>query len=278
MINVIKAFIVKNVTRTISLIAIILTFVPEIFFDKRIIKSDLTVESNIVLNRIILFFFLLLIISVIDGIYISCREKIIIKGHNYSINIEYSDIIAISEYKKVITFDECFTTHIGDMPGDIKSGSICGQYLIKNSLQDTDKINKLITDLGIQPCKTKSKYKDLTRYESGTLVPNGKNLLMSFAKLDENGLGVMTYDEFINCLNLLWKEIDKYYALEDVCIPILGSGILRLKDKSLTQQELLDIIVSSYKLSPYKLKTPNKLHIVCKKREGFSINKVGYTL
>lgn len=38
----------------------------------------------------------------------------------------------------------------------------------------------------------------------------------------------------------------------------------------LTQQELLD----SYKLSSHKMKTPCRLRIVCKKWEGFSINKI----
>ena len=63
-----------------------------------------------------------------------------------------------------------------------------------------------------------------------------------------------------------------------MCIPILGAGTTRFDDKLLTQQELLDIIVASYKLSSHKIKEPNQLHIVCKKREGFSLNRVGETL
>ena len=38
-------------------------------------------------------------------------------------------------------------------------------------------------------------------------------------------------------------EIDKYYAQKDVCMPILGSGVTRIDGVSITQQELLDIIV-----------------------------------
>lgn len=43
----------------------------------------------------------------------------------------------------------------------------------------------------------------------------------------------------------------------------------------LTQQELLEIIIGSYRLSAHKMKSPCQLHIVCKKREDFSLNKIG---
>jgi hypothetical protein len=63
-----------------------------------------------------------------------------------------------------------------------------------------------------------------------------------------------------------------------VCIPILGSGITRFEDKLLTQQELLDIILASYKLSSHKIKPPYQLHIVCKKGDDFSLNRIGEKL
>lgn len=47
-------------------------------------------------------------------------------------------------------------------------------------------------------------------------------------------------------------------------MPILGSGVTRMGDESLTQQKLLDIIIESYKLSAQKLKPPCQLHIICK--------------
>jgi hypothetical protein len=40
------------------------------------------------------------------------------------------------------------------------------------------------------------------------------------------------------------------------------------------QQELLDVIIASYRLSPKKMKRPFTLHIVCKKCEGFSLNDI----
>ena len=69
------------------------------------------------------------------------------------------------------------------------------------------------------------------------------------------------YAEF-NCMCLgkdnLWQQIDLYHGTEDVYIPRLESKIVRF-DKELTQQQLLDIIIASYRLSSNKM----KLHASC---------------
>jgi hypothetical protein len=58
-------------------------------------------------------------------------------------------------------------------------------------------------------------------------------------------------------------------------IPILGAGITRIDGStgaSIPQQELLDMIIWSYKLSSHKIKT--KLRIICKRSDDFSLDKV----
>ncbi len=148
-------------------------------------------------------------------------------------------------------------------------------YLINNP--DLD-IQKLILDSQLKPLKSKSKYKNKERYESGRIVPNGDDLLMAFVTLDKNGSGrFFTRDEYLKCLSILWKEIDIYYGQQDVCIPILGAGLTRFEGgvgASISQQELLNMIIWSYKLSSYKIKSPHKLRIICKKSKGFSIYKI----
>ena len=208
-------------------------------------------------------------------LYVKNRQNVYIKGKNYNIHIQYGDLFEMNKCKKIIPFDECFTTSVGKRPEDIKSKSICGQYLEKNPIHD---MQALINNAQLKPQKNKSKYQGKECYESGRLVPRGDDLLLAFAKLDKDGLGKMSQEEYINCLSVLWKEIDKYYGQRDICIPVLGSGITRMDNTLLTQQELLDIIISSYKISPYKIKAPYKLHIVCREVESFSLSKVEESL
>ena len=88
-------------------------------------------------------------------------------------------------------------------------------------------------------------------------MPNGDDLLLAFAKLDKKGLGRLTRDEYLECLTILWEEIDTYYGQTDVCIPILGSGLTRFdggSGASISQQELLNMMIWSYKLSSHKIK------------------------
>lgn len=256
-----------------TLVSISFMFIPESLFAKHIFFSNISNETNIIVNRILCLLVIIALSIMLSIIYISTRKKIIIKGHNYTIQIEYGDILRVKKCKRVINFDECFTTNVGDSPCDIKPTSVCGQYLLKNPYID---INTLINNTNLKPAKTNSKFQKRVRYNSGKLVPNGDDLLMAFARLDENGRGMFfSYQEFLDCLSTLWEEIDKYYAQKDVCIPILGSGLTRIKDRTFTQQELLDIIIMSYKLSIHKIKNPYKLRIICRKKDKISLNKIG---
>lgn len=263
----------KCTTLALSIITVVFTFVPETIFGKYKFLSNVSDEVNIVLTRVMAFIAVLVLSIIINALYLFCRRSIHIKGKNYSIQIKYGDLLKMHDCKKVIPFDECFTTSVGDLPSQIKPDSICGQYLKENPIQN---MQILIDNTQLKTAKSKSKYQNKERYDSGKLVPNGDYLLMAFAKLDKDGLGrFFSRDEFLDCLSTLWKEIDKYYGQKDVCIPVLGSGITRMNDASLTQQELLDIIIESYRLSAHKIKSPCKLYIVCKKRDDFSLNKIG---
>ena len=258
-------------TWALSVITLVFAFVPEASFDGCKLLKDAPYEVNVMINRVLTFIAVFVIVIIVH-----VRRSICIKGHGYNIRIEYGDMLKKDSCKRVINFDECFTTSVGDEPSDVKRSSICGQYLVANPIYN---MQALIEKAQLKPAKGKSRYQSKERYESGRLVPNGDDLLMAFAKLDKDGRGCFfSREEFLDCLSILWNEIDKYYGQKDVCIPILGSGITRFEDKLLTQQELLDIIVASYKLSSYKIKPPYQLHIVCKKSDDFSLNRVGEKL
>lgn len=280
-------FIRKSAAWAFAVTTGIFTFVPESFFENyewismKFLEShkafaDLAIKDvNVVISRLASLIGIWIVISLAYVIFLNVSWWITIKGENYSIRVEYGDILKKRNCKRVINFDECFTTQVGSKTADINSESICGQYLIAHP--DLD-IQKLLDEEKVIPARRKSKYQQKTRYDSGTIVPNGDDLLMAFVKLDEKGKGrFFSRDEYLQCLELLWKELENHYSEKDVCIPILGAGTTSFdggSGASISQQDLLDMIIWSYKLSSHKIKHPHKLRIVCKKNKGFSINKI----
>lgn len=224
------------------------------------------------LNKILLFFLIGTLTGFIMFLWRHLRKSVTINGHNYEIRIEYGDIFDVENCLKIIGFDECYSTEVGQLPHQIKPTSICGQFLKKNPNID---ISSLINSVGLKPLKQHSEYARKECYHSGSLLPYEEYLLMAFAKLNSDGRANMTRKEYTDSLSQLWQEIDKYYAQKDVAIPVIGSGITRFKDASLTQQQLVDVIIASYKLNPYKIKHPQKLRIVCMRAENFSLNEIG---
>ncbi len=265
----------------------IFTFVPEAFFGKYEWVTQITLKQykwfafcdaqdiNIIISRLVCFLLVWIGTSLLYGAFLKFRRWTTIKGQNYSIKVEYGNILKKRKCKRVISFDECFTTQVGNATADINPNSICGQYL---SLHPNLDVQQLIETAQITPARSKSKYQHKTRYDPGTIVPNGDDLLMAFAKLDERGKGrFFSRDEYIKCLDLLWKELENYYSEKDVCVPILGAGTTSFDGGSgapISQQDLLNMMIWSYKLSSHKIKAPYKLRIVCKKNSDFSINNI----
>lgn len=273
MTNLIKQIL----TFSLSIVSLIFTFVPEKTFGSYVWSTLLSEECNIIINRVLVGLIVVIIVTIVLLIYRKIRCHVTIKGHNYTIKIEYGDLFKFDDCKKVITFDECYSTHVGEEPQDINPTSVCGQFLQENPNID---ITNLLESHNVRPLPHPSNYNNQPRYESGMLLPyNEKYLLMSFAKLDANGLARMnSRKDYLEILSVLWSEIDKYYGQSDVAIPIIGSGVTRFNGESPTQQQLLDLIIKSYQLSLDKIKNPNKLHIVCRKRDDFSLNEIGNTL
>lgn len=191
-------FILKSVALAFGIVTGIFTFVPETFFGKCewVTKEALeqckwftcldAQDVNIVISRLACLLSVWIGTSLLYVAFLMLRRWITIKGQNYSIRVEYGNILKKRNCKRVINFDECFTTQVGNATADINPDSICGQYL---SLHSDLNVQQLIEAAQVSPARSKSKYQHRTRYDSGTIVPNGDDLLMAFAKLDERGKG-----------------------------------------------------------------------------------------
>lgn len=121
-------------------------------------------KLNIMLLSKILLLVIILILSISAAYAMSkFRDSVTIKRKNYCIKVMYGDLLK-QRGKKVISFDECFTTKVGNSPEDIKPLSLCGQYLELNPIQD---MQSLIDAAGLKPEREGSKYKSQARYRSG---------------------------------------------------------------------------------------------------------------
>ena len=217
------------------------------------------------------FLFLLLVNN------IRLSRSVTIKNRGNTIRVEYGDLLKWKRKEKgkcwkVIPFDECFTSTVNKVPGDNTLDSVCGQYLNKYPIEN---MQTLIDTSELTPLSENSRYRNQIRYEAGSIIQRDENyFLMAFAKLDKDGRGMFeTQIEYLKSLDKLWDELDKHYRQKDVCIPVLGSGITRIEGKNLPQQELVDIIICSYKLSSHKIK--NRIRIICRKDKNFSMVKIG---
>ena len=223
---------------SISLTSVIFMFVPEKCFLWGFIEVNWTAEKIIMSNRLLCFLGITMLCSLVNLLYRIFRKSVTIKGVDCKIVVEYADVFDKTDCKKIIAFDECYTSHVGENPEDIKPNSVCGQFLQKYSHEN---FNEIVQASGVIPQRKHSRFRNKNCYKSGSLIRYEDYLLLSFAKLDEDGRGFMTREDFLSCLDYLWTEIDKKSRLKPVAMPILGSGITRFKGESLSQQQLLDI-------------------------------------
>lgn len=215
------------------------------------------------------------VVAVIFIVWIFRHKSVTICNDNYTVSVEYGDLFEMSDCKVVIPFDECFTTTVGSNPQDVNPGSICGQFLKKHPELDRTAMDKLISDSGLTSSKKLSRFRGTVCYEPGRVVQyQDRFLLMAFAKLDKDGRGELTFEEYRQSLNVLWDEIDKYYGQTDVCIPVLGTGVARIGDGDISRQEFLDLLIGSYITSRRKIKPNARLRIICRREDGINIDKV----
>ena len=88
-------------------------------------------------------------------------------------------------------------------------------------------------------------------------------LLTAFSHFDKENRAYLSMQDYIGCLLEFWNEIDIIYAGRTIVLPLLGSGITRFKGyENVSEQELLEIILWSFKVSRIKFRYPSKVKIV----------------
>lgn len=176
---------------------------------------------------------------------------------------------------KVIAFNEYFDTQVDN--NIISSNSLNGIFIQKYlscSVEELDihitkcpHAKKHITDLNNERNDGKKQ-----KYELGTICVWNNYLLTAFSKFNDDNEAQLTIPEYLKFLINFWDRINSIYAQKSVSVPVFGSGITRIKGyKNINDDELLKIMLWTFKISEMRFKEPAKLTIIISKNK---INKI----
>lgn len=215
----------------------------------------------------------LLVVYVILLIMANVMTHLTLKINNSTVNIKFGDIFKQDDLK-VIAFNEYFDTKVDDII--ISSKTLNGKYLLSLT-QPIEELDDLIANsIHLQERKVgenkKRKSGKIIKYRLGSIFKHNDYLLVSLTHFDENNRANLTLQEYSDCLMNMWNEIDILYNGQTVTLPLLGSGITRFKDCDVTDQELLEIILWTYRISKVKFTYPSCLNIVLDKGKKDKIN------
>ena len=172
------------------------------------------------------------------------------------------------EELKVIAFNEYFDTIVDD--DIIAKNSLNGIFIttkLKGSLEDfDDEIDKYLStkkmgEYSINNDRGGGKKK---RYPLGTICKyKNEYLFTALTRFDKDNKAKILLKDYVYALMNFWSEIDRVYAGKSVSIPLLGSGQTRIEDKiDILEQELLELLIWTFKVSRIKIKHPSKITIV----------------
>jgi hypothetical protein len=111
------------------------------------------------------------------------------------------------------------------------------------------------------------------RYRLGTICVYKNFLLCSFAKFDGDNKAVLTMPEYLEFLINFWDKVNNVYGQQSVSTTVFGTGITRIKGhKTISDEDLLKIMLWTFRISEMRFKYPAKLTIVIHKDKIGKIN------
>ena len=261
------------------------------FFDKGLLKSFFSVLSviSILLSFVliginipnkyklytgIVLFLVLLIIYIMMWIHANRSTNVKLNINNSTVRVKVGNIFE-EEDLKVIPFNEYFDTCVDNRI--ISDRTLNGIY-IKNEVNDIRELDYLIesnqqlNEKVINEIHNRLEGKK-KQYKIGSIFKHNDYLLTAFAKFDQDNRAYLYMNDYINFLINFWNEIDIVYAGRTVTIPLLGSGITRFKEYNMiTEQELLELLLWSFKVSRIRFTYPSHVSIVIHESAKDKIN------
>lgn len=262
------------------------------FFDRRVIKQFLEITGVIsgAISVFVLFveipndskawcgwifLTLLAVMYVVVWSWSNNLNNIDIRVEGSHVTIKVGDIFQ-QQGLKAIAFNEYFDTQVDNKV--IAEESLNGIF-IRNYLDaPVSELNRYIDNykfdrseiLGKNDRRTLGKS---TQYQLGTICVYKHYLLTAFSKFDENNRALLTMPEYLSFLINFWDKVNNVYAQQSVSTSIFGSGITRIKGhKNISDEDLLKIMLWTFRISEMRFKYPARLTIVIHKDKIDSIN------
>ncbi|ELT0931423.1 MULTISPECIES: macro domain-containing protein [Enterobacteriaceae] len=261
------------------------------FFDTRIVKKfsdytstistifslllifiDIPTENKITLGIIFLFTLSLLYF----GIWLKSNNltEVNLDVEGSIVTVKAGDLF-LQDGFKVIAFNEYFDTQVDD--NIISHKSLNGLYIdnhLSGPISDLDQSisNYKFDEDEILEVNQERKVGKKQKYSLGTIFVNEDYLLTAFSKFDDKNRAFLTMPDYLGFLINFWDKVNRIYAQKSVSVPIFGSGITRIKEhKNISDEDLLKIMLWTFRISEMRFKFPAKLTIVIHKDK---INKI----
>lgn len=192
-----------------------------------------------------------------------------------SVSIKVGDIFAQDGFK-VIAFNEYFDTLVDDKV--INERSLNGVFLKEHLDIAVGDLDEAIENYPFEPeeileVNTERAVGKTQKFKLGTIVVHNDFLLTAFSKFDQSNRAILTMPEYLEFLINFWDRINKVYAQKSVSVTIFGSGITRIKGhKSIGDEDLLKIMLWTFRISEMRFKYPAKLSIIIHKESIAKIN------
>ena len=261
----------KRVAKTFSAIVSLLSTIMSLILIFVPLPSDVKIKIWCAAGLIVF----LVVLYVIIWICANASKKAKMKINGINVCVKTGDLFEENGHLKVIPFNEHFDTKVDDVI--ISASSLNGIY-INRFFKDAEKeLSKRITSDSklkevVTIVETPLKGKSRMTYPLGTIHKEGDFLLLAFSKFNQNNEAYLDDKSLWECLINMWREIGTTYAGKSVDLPLVGSGITRLQNININEQDLLELILLSLKVSGLHLNWNVSLNIIIYPNNAKHIN------
>ena len=262
------------------------------FFDRNVIKRSVkfVAGASTVLSAVLLFvdipadykigagiafLAVLALIHVATWVRANSLREISIEIEGSKVSITTGDIFK-QKGLKAIAFNEYLDTRVDNVI--ISKASLNGKFIESELKESVDALDDYIAnfrfdDGDIFETTVQRRIGKTTRYRLGTICVYNDFLLTAFARFDANNQANLTMPEYLEFLINFWDKVNKVYAQQSVSTTIFGSGITRIKGhKTISDEDLLKIMLWTFRISEMRFKYPAKLTIVIHESKIDQIN------